>query len=371
MSNEILLRNGKVVTPFDVIEADIRLGRGKIQSIGKKLKGDNVIDCKNKFIIPGLIDIHIHGCGGFSAMDGKIYEMSLFLAKHGITSFVPTTVTASKDKLKTVAVKVFQAMQDNNYVSQVLGLNLEGPWISRDKPGAQSKQHIRKSSMEEFDELCEGNIVKIITMAPEENMDIIKQISKRVIISIGHSNADYDTAKRGVAMGAKLFTHTFNAMSGFHHREPGVAGAALESDETYCEIIPDLIHVHSAAIKILIKAKGSDKVILITDAIEAAGLGDGEYELNLGRASVRNGACRLPDGNLAGSTLTLDKGVRNIVNMGINLKTAVKMATVNPAVLLGIEDKKGSIAVGKDADLVILNKDLEIEKVIVRGVVKD
>jgi N-acetylglucosamine-6-phosphate deacetylase len=340
MSDEILLRNGKVVTPFDVVEADIKLGHGKIQGIGRKLKGANAIDCKDKFIIPGLIDIHIHGCGGFSAMDGKIYEMSLFLADHGITSFVPTTVTAPKDRLKTVAGKVFQAMRDNNYVSQVLGLNLEGPWISRKKPGAQSKQHIRKSSMEEFDEINESNVVKIITLAPEENMDIIKQISKRTIVSIGHSNADYDTAKRAVAMGAKLFTHTFNAMSGFHHREPGVAGAALESDETYCEIIPDLIHVHSAAIKILIKAKGVDKVILVTDAIEAAGLGDGEYELNLGRASVRNGACRLPNGNLAGSTLTLDRGVRNIVNMGINLKDAIKMATVNPAVLLGIEDKK-------------------------------
>ena len=301
-------------------------------------------------------------------MNGEISEMSAYLAHHGVTSFIPTTITSPIEDLRVVAEKVLQVIREKRYVSQVIGLNLEGPWISRDKPGSQPVEHIKKAEIEEFDEINVGKVVKIITIAPEGNLNVIKEISQRgVITSIGHSNADYETAKEAIAMGARLSTHTFNAMRAFNHREPGILGAVLESAEIYCEVIPDLIHVHPSVLKILIKLKGIDETILITDGIEAAGLGDGEYELSLGRVNIKDGACRLEDGTLAGSTLILDQGMRNIVNLGVNLKDAVKMVTTNPATLLGIDDRKGSIEIGKDADIVILNKDLEVDGVIING----
>jgi N-acetylglucosamine-6-phosphate deacetylase len=367
----ILLKNGRVITPFDARDEDIGVMSDKIVDIGKELIERNYaekIDCRGKFIIPGLIDIHVHGCKGFSVMDGKTVEMSLFLANHGVTSFLPTTIASSFGDLKRVGEEVSYAIKGGKCISHILGLNLEGPWISREKAGSQPKQFIGKASIEEFDEINVENIVKIITLAPEENMEIIEGLFKRgVTVSLGHSNADYETAKKAIAMGAKLSTHTFNAMRSFHHRDPGIVGAVLESEKIYCEVIPDLIHVHGSVLKILIKVKGVDKVILITDGTEAVGLEDGEYDMSLGRVNIRKGACRLANGTLAGSTLTLDQGIRNLISLGISLRDAVKMATINPATLLSVEDRKGSIAIGKDADVVILNKNLEVDRVIIEG----
>ncbi|HIH98801.1 MAG TPA: N-acetylglucosamine-6-phosphate deacetylase [Thermoplasmata archaeon] len=366
------LSAGKIVTPYACLKNGvIEVEKGMITGIWEE-KNKRRVNFPNSTLVPGLIDMHVHGCKGYSVMKGEISEMSSVLASHGVTSFLPTTLTSPVEDLKPIAQKILELNRGKECISQILGLNLEGPWISKDQPGSQSKEHIRKASIEELKEINVGNIVKVVTLAPEENMDIIKELVKRkIIVSLGHSNADYDTAKKAIVLGAKLSTHTFNAMRAFHHRDPGIVGAVLESGGVYCEAIPDLIHLHPSVLKILIKVKGTERVIPVTDGTEAAGLPDGEYGLSLGRVIVKKGACRQEDGTLAGSTLFLDQGIKNLVKIGIDLKDAVRMATVNPATLLGIEDRKGSITVGSDADLVLLNKNMEVERVYVGGKMVD
>jgi len=372
-----VLTNAKLYTPFNIIEpATVVIENGRIKRVleGKSEEGINL---EGKILVPGFVDTHIHGCCGYDTNDGTVesfLRMGESLVKYGVTSFIPTTVTASHEELLKASIAVAEAMNVQKRElrgARILGLHLEGPYINVEAKGAQNPAFIRKPDFNEFLEYwmaSKGNI-REITLAPEIEgaLEFIGKVSELgVIVQIGHTRATYEETKRGIIAGAKKATHLFNAMRGFHHREPGTVGACLESDDVYLELICDLIHVSAVAIKLVYKVAGPERIVLITDAISAAGLPDGKYELGGLRVVVKEGICRLEDGTLAGSTLTMDKAVKNLVKIGIPLRDVLIMATATPARALGRADI-GVIKPGSNADLVVLNEKLEVEKTYIGG----
>jgi len=254
-----------------------------------------------------------------------------------------------------------------------LGVHLEGPYINPEKRGAHDAEYVRLPSLDEIRELLEASnhTIKIVTLAPEVkgSIELITELRKfGIVASVGHSNATYSEVVDAIKHGVTHATHTFNEMGGLHHREPGVVGAVLVQDELTAELISDNIHVHPAAMKLLIRTKGTNKVVLVTDAIQAAGMPDGEYRVGKKDVIVRNGVCRVESGELAGSTLTMDGAVRNVMkSVGLPLRTAIKMATINPALAINIDKNKGSLEPGKDADIIIIDKEVNVYVTIVKG----
>ncbi|MFV9568456.1 N-acetylglucosamine-6-phosphate deacetylase [Thermoanaerobacter mathranii] len=374
----LLLKHGEIYTQNEIIyNGDLLISKGKISSIGKNLSTNDaeVIDLKGKKIVPGFIDIHIHGGVGHDTMDAT-YEalnaISIHLAKHGVTSFCPTTMTMDIPYILNALKNINETMKKKTAGAQILGAYVEGPFISKEHKGAQDEKYIippDKNLFDEFLEIAGGNI-KVIALAPEKDPDgsFVEHVTKKgVKVSLGHTNATYEEMKNGVEHGATIAVHTYNGMKGLHHREPGALGEVFLDDRIYSEVIVDFIHTHPASVKLLIKIKGTDKVILISDAMSACGLGDGEYKLGGQKVFVKNGEARLESGSLAGSTLTLDKAVKNITSLGVPLFEACKMASLNPAKAIGVDDRKGSIEVGKDADIVVLNNDLTVYMTIIEG----
>jgi len=374
----LLLKHGEIYTQNEIIyNGDLLISNGKISSIGKNLSTNDaeVIDLKGKKIVPGFIDIHIHGGVGHDTMDAT-YEalnaISIHLAKHGVTSFCPTTMTMDIPYILNALKNINETMKKKTAGAQILGAYVEGPFISKEHKGAQDEKYIippDKNLFDEFLEIAGGNI-KVIALAPEKDPDgsFVEHVTKKgVKVSLGHTNATYEEMKNGVDHGATIAVHTYNGMKGLHHREPGALGEVFLDDRIYSEVISDFIHTHPASVKILIKIKGTDKVILISDAMSACGLGDGEYKLGGQKVFVKNGEARLESGSLAGSTLTLDKAVKNITSLGVPLFEACKMASLNPAKAIGVDDRKGSIEVEKDADIVVLNNDLTVYMTIIEG----
>ncbi len=336
-----------------------------------------VVDGAGLTLVPGFIDIHAHGGGGCDTLD-KTYDslerMCLAHAAHGTTGILPTTMSGPAETLKK-SVGLIGGYMGTRAPSGagILGIHLEGPWLNPEWKGAQPVTGIREPSVRELDELVEassGNI-SMITLAPEMPgaLDLIKHaVDLGIKVSLGHSSATYDQAIAAADAGATHVTHAYNAMSGLHHRRPGMVGAMLSSNKLTVDVILDGFHIHLAAAKILMKCKGKDGIALITDATMAAGMPDGEYELGGQRVICRNGAVRLPDGILAGSALTLDKAVKYaMTELDCSLEDAIKMTSETPAWILGIDDKKGSIEVGKDADLVLLDAELQVVATMVRG----
>ncbi|ABY95654.1 MULTISPECIES: N-acetylglucosamine-6-phosphate deacetylase [Thermoanaerobacter] len=374
----LLLKHGEIYTQNEIIyNGDLLISNGKISSIGKNLSTNDaeVIDLKGKKIVPGFIDIHIHGGVGHDTMDAT-YEalnaISIHLAKHGVTSFCPTTMTMDIPYILNALKNINETMKKKTAGAQILGAYVEGPFISKEHKGAQDEKYIippDKNLFDEFLEIAGGNI-KVIALAPEKDPDgsFVEHVTKKgVKVSLGHTNATYEEMKNGVEHGATIAVHTYNGMKGLHHREPGALGEVFLDDRIYSEVIVDFIHTHPASVKLLIKIKGTDKVILISDAMSACGLGDGEYKLGGQKVFVKNGEARLESGSLAGSTLTLDKAVKNITSLGVPLFEACKMASLNPAKAIGVDDRKGSIEVEKDADIVVLNNDLTVYMTIIEG----
>lgn len=345
----MILKNAAV----DGAITDITIEAGKITQVGRVPEPG--VDLKGKTVIPGCIDIHAHGCAGFDTMDGQFSEMCAFLAEHGTTSWLPTTMTQPIEAVE----RVLQA-DTTCPGTQILGFHMEGPYISKQYKGAHNEQYIKGLDLEEFRQL---ENVRIVTLAPELDgaVDFIKNCG--ALVSVGHTAADYDITVRAIEAGASCLTHTCNAMPPLHHREPAVIGAAIDKG-LYAEVICDGIHIHKAMITALYRIFGEQRLIFISDSMRATGLPDGAYEFGGMRVNVKDAVARTESGAIAGSTATLWQCVKKAVEFGIPFQSAVRMATQTPAEYLGIP--KGRIAAGYDADLLVLDG-MEIEAVMIAG----
>ncbi len=343
----------------------------------KKISEDDAsgdINLNEKYIIPGLIDTHMHSAMGktFIDFDDETNDVIFGVeAKMGTTSLCPAISAAPTAKMLG-CIKNLVEYERKDGSARCMGIHLEGPYFAVEYKGAHLPENIRKPTVEETKKLIEAGkgMVKIITMAPElegakESIKLLRE--NNVVVSIGHTNATYEEAIKGVDMGATQSTHTFNAMTGLNHRKPGVVGAVLSDNRVKCEFICDFFHVSPHVVKMAYKLKGDDNINMITDSELGTGLGDGEYEVNGRKIIVKNGETRTEDGTIAGGTSFLIDGVRNMVSIGVPLESAVKMASLNPAKTLGADDKIGSIKEGKLADFIVLDSDLNICDVYING----
>ncbi len=372
--------NGKVVLKDRILDGNAVLYSNVIEGIlpCDKLPEDiEIIDAKGGYITPGFIDLHIHGYLGKDVCDGEeesIRTISEGIIANGVTSYLPTTMTVDLKVIKK-SLEVLRNLKEESKDwngSEILGVHAEGPFISESKKGAQDPKYILVPDAEFVKEYAD--IIKIISLAPEEdteNFDAIREIHKEtdVLISMGHTSAGYDTAMASVSNGVHHVTHLFNAMTALAHRAPGVVTAALNSDIS-CELIVDTFHVSPALYDLVYKMKGRN-LCFITDCLPAGGLPNGEYTLGGNKIIYRDIVCRLEDGTVAGSVLKLNKGVWNVYkNSSIPLWECVNCASLNPAIAIGVSDKKGSIEIGKDADLVILDGEFNVMKTIKKGNIK-
>lgn len=336
------------------------------------------IDFGDCAIVPGFFDIHVHGGVNCDVMRGSAEEMTkfeTFLARHGVTSYFPTTVTASLDAtlsaLERLADRIEGAKQQGAVGARPLGIHLEGPFLSHARRGVHPPVDLVEPSIAAFDKLWQAahGHVRMLTIAPELNgaEEVIAEATRRgVCVSIGHSDATLDQARRGVKAGARHATHTFNAMRPLDHRAPGILGEVLTNNQLSADVIADGIHVDPTVIDLLFRAKGIENFVLITDAISATGMPDGRYQLGTLEVELKDGRCTR-DGNLAGSALTMDRAVRNVMKFaGLDLSQAVRAASLNPAKAVGF--KKGTIEPGADADFVVLTPTGEVRATVVKGV---
>ena len=345
------------------------------------LEGEVVIDAKEDYLIPGLVDVHFHGCGGYDFSDGTkeaLDAMGKYELQNGITAICPAAMTLSEDMLKGVCENAFEYASDNQtgtrgrQVSRLCGIHLEGPFIAKEKKGAQNPAYIREPDIAMFHRLQEAahGLIRLITIAPETDhaMEFIGELHGQVHISLGHTASDYDTAYEAFGLGADHVTHCFNAMPGFTHRAPGVIGAAFDTTHVMPELICDGVHVHPSAVRAAFSLFGAERMILISDSMRATGMSDGAYTLGGLGVQVKGNRATLEDGTLAGSVTNLMDCMRTAVAMGIPLETAVRCATYNPAKSIGIEALYGRIAVGAYGDCVLLSRtDLSVQNVILGG----
>lgn len=323
-------------------------------------------EIQKRYILPGLVDIHFHGCKGYDFCDGTVeavHEIAKYEAEHGITSICPATMTLSKEQLVQICRAAAEAEEKN-----LVGINLEGPFIAEAKKGAQNGKYIKKAdgALLECLQECSDGKIKLVTIAPEEEgaIDCIKAYGDQFQFSIGHTCADYETAKEAMEAGANHVTHLYNAMPGFTHRAPGVVGAAFDQQDTMVELICDGIHIHPSMVRATFQLFGPNRVILISDSMMATGMESGEYALGGQKVNVKGNLATLEDGTLAGSVTNLYDCMVNAVHMGIPLETAVGAATVNPARSIGLEEKIGVIAVGRRADLLVVDEKLKLLEVL-------
>ena len=322
-------------------------------------------------VLPGFIDIHTHGIAGADACDktkASLETLSRNYAKHGVTSFCPTTMTLSFPEL----CKIFEAIESYKGTecgAYIHAINMEGPYISGEKCGAQNKDYIRKADINEFFKLNAISKISLVDLAPEtENaLEFAKEVSKTTLCSIAHTNADYEQTKKAFENGFSHVTHLFNAMTPFTHRAPGVVGAVLENDTATAEIICDGFHLSPATVRLAFKILGDDRCVAISDSLSSTDMEDGQYMLGGQEVFVQNGKAHLADGTIAGSTTNLFDEFKNLLSFGIPFESALKACTVNPAKAIGVFDKCGSIEVGKNADLIFVDDELEIRNVMVKG----
>jgi N-acetylglucosamine-6-phosphate deacetylase len=382
----LLIHAGRLLTPTaEINDAGILIREDVIEAIGPRSSmtlpaGAEEIRATDKTAIPGFIDVHIHGAGGRDVMEGTagaLQTITRKVSEYGTTSLLATTVTAGADQtvrsVEGIAAYIAQQHETDEPRAEVLGIHFEGPFISKQRRGVHPSDQIQLPSAEtlgRFLKAAAGN-ARILTIAPEvlgaaPCIDAAREAG--LVVSMGHTDATYEQARAAMARGARSATHVFNAMRPFSHRDPGVIGAVLTSPDVNAELIADGVHVEEAAMKLLLLAKGAAHVTLVSDGLSATGMPDGKYMLGGFEVTVTGGVCRNADGVLAGSTLTLDRALRNIVALGIPLPDAVRMLTLNPATLLGIEFKKGSLRVGADADVLLLDGGLHLVGVWARGV---
>lgn len=372
----MLLKNCNIIFLDKIEKGSLLIENGIIKEINPSETNDsNSIDCNGLYVSPGFVDVHIHGAGGHDTMDGTfeaINEISKTICKYGTTSFTPTTMTMSANDILKSMTSIKKAKLEGTDGAIVLGAHLEGPFISPSAIGAQNPNFLIAPSFENFKSMTGDAIDSVvsITMAPEVSgaKELASQLTDMGIrCSIGHTKATYEEAIEGIKCGFCHSTHLFNAMTGFTHREPGVVGATFESDIT-TETISDGIHISYPSLRIAYKQKGTDKTLLVTDAMCACGMPDGTYALGGQPVIVKNGAARLENGALAGSVLTLNKAVKNILdNSEYKLYEIIKMASYNGAKFCKVDDKKGQIKENFDADLVIFDENIDVKMTIVGG----
>lgn len=351
-SGWVLIEDGKIVR----VDAD------DAPTLENRENRPELINGGGCVALPGFIDVHVHGAVGHDTMNAAeeaLLAMARFYASHGVTAFLPTTMTSSDEATFAALQNVAQHMGPVAGGATILGVHLEGPYINVKMKGAQEGSYIRLADPKAYEKWLDLDTIRQVTVAPEfpENRKFIEAcIARGINVSIGHTAATYEEVQQAVILGARQATHTFNAMTGVHHRNPGTAGAVLTMDEIACELIADNIHVHPAIMKLIVRAKGANRVVLITDAIMGAGLADGQYELGGQPVFVRNGMATLADGTLAGSILTMDRALRNILAAtGLPLAEAWPMTSANAASQLGLAHRKGQLAPSFDADIVLLD----------------
>lgn len=398
MERSWLLRGGRVVQEASVMEAGaVVVLAGRIAWVGPEAELPRqvattagagpiavdqlpVLDARGGIISPGLIDLHVHGGGGADTLDGTVDALRVMAeahARHGTTVFLPTTMTERPEPLARAAAAVQQAVAASGDAewagARVLGLHLEGPYVNPKMAGAQNPAYVRSVDRSELEALLAtlGEHFRLITMAPEVAgaPDAIEWLAAQgVVVSLGHTAATYEEAVQAVAWGARHATHTYNAMSGLHHRNPGMLGAVLTEPRLVGELIADGIHVHPAAMRLAVQAKGADGICLVTDAISAMGMPEGNYTLGGLDVVVSGGACRLASGALAGSVLSMDRAVAQMVErVGVPLCDAVRMASLTPAREIGVDGERGSLRRGKLADIAVLTSDLHCRATLVEG----
>ncbi len=379
---KLAIHAGVVIAPpgAELLECDILIDGEHIDAVGLDLhipKNAKVIDARKQICVPGFIDMHVHGAGGHDLMEATpeaFRAVSTTLARYGTTSFFPTTVTASVPKTEKALAAIGKWIDKApRGVSQPLGIHMEGPFISHKRLGVHPPQHVLPPTAKQFKQFVSaaGEHLRVMTVAPEVPgaEDVIAAAAKSgVRIAMGHTDATYDQAIRAANLGVRHAVHMFNAMRPFGHRDPGVIGAVLLDERVSAELIADGVHVDPAAIRVLMKAKGPEDIVLITDGLSPVGMPEKiRYRLGEFDVEVRGGAVRNLDGVLAGSILTLDQAIRNMMEFtALPLRSLVRMTSYNQAKLMGLAGK-GVIAKGADADLVLLNRDLSVAKVFVRG----
>lgn len=372
----MIIKNAKILIEKDWIDGSIQFDK-TINIISKDEINveDKVIDANNMYLLPGFIDVHTHGAINIDVNHLKtvreVDDLSLFFASHCTTSFLSSIMSDSIDNTKNIIKILKKSIEKKTLGASLLGIHLEGPFISSEYKGAMDERYLCDGDnllLEQYIKLSNNNI-KYITVAPEVNKvnELIKKYCDQIVFSIGHSGATYEKCMSAINNGATSITHMYNAMKLFHQHFPSVVGAALESN-VYCEAICDGFHLAPATVRLLLKVKGFDKIVAITDSMMATGLEEGIYKLGPNIVSVKNGDAKLLDGVRAGSTLTQDKALLNLTKFSNKpLEELIPLFTKNPAKMLNIFDKKGSITISKDADLILLNKDLQVEKTIVNG----
>jgi N-acetylglucosamine-6-phosphate deacetylase len=378
----MLIYNAQLFTPTGVWQPGWLLVEGKrIRSLGPGNPPEFApgeisrrIDAGGQALLPGFIDLHVHGAAGHEVMDADpegLRSMARYYAQHGVTSFLATTWTASRANISSALEAVHEALGPVSGGATILGAHLEGPYLNPRKTGAQDERLIRRAGREEALEFLDSGLVRLLALAPEfpENLWLIDECARRgITVSAAHTEAGLEELTVAVEHGLRQATHCFNAMRPLGHRDLGTVGAVMALPQINAELIADSIHVHPAAMKILVDVKSPAGVILITDAIRGAGMPEGDYAIDERTVTIRDGAVRLPSGSLAGSILTMDRALKNIVQAsGRPLAEAWPMSSLNAARATGLSARKGSLEAGKDADLVLLDEDYRVKLTVAEG----
>jgi N-acetylglucosamine-6-phosphate deacetylase len=382
MTHRLAIINGAIVTPTHILAGNVLCEDGRITFIGAAREAApepnaRLLDAAGKFVLPGFIDTHVHGSGGDDVMISGvagIQRAGKNMLQFGTTAWLPTTIAARHEEILFAITETRKAEATNEPAAQILGLHLEGPYINLKFKGAQPDEGIRDPNFDELDELLEAadGRLKVMTLAPElpGSLEMIRKLKDHhIVASLGHSECDYDTALAAIDAGATYATHLFNAMSGLHHRKPGLAACCLNEPGICAELILDGVHVNPQMARLAARNKGRDGLALITDATTAQGCGDGVYQLGKFQVQVRGALCTLMDGvTIAGSVLTMNQAVQNAVAFtDLSLVEVAYMAASSPAQRCGVAARKGSLEVGKDADLAILNADYSVAATVVNG----
>ncbi|WP_099467462.1 N-acetylglucosamine-6-phosphate deacetylase [Konateibacter massiliensis] len=366
----MLIKNGFVFQENSTFQkTDIAINEELLADVSTDGKE---IDASGLYVIPGLIDIHFHGCVGYDFCDGTseaLKNIAEYEAKCGITSIIPASLALNDENLE----KIFENAHNYNNESgaMLMGIHMEGPYLAPAKKGAHNEAYLKTPFVTHFNSLNEksGNMIKILSLAPELDgaLDAIEELKSKVVLSLAHTTAGYELAMEAFQKGASHVTHLYNAMLPFSHREPGLVGAAFDTPDSKVELISDGIHVSPPVIRATFKMFGRDRIVLISDSMRATGLENGEYTLGDLAVTVKDNKATLHDGTIAGSATNLMDCMKKAVSFGIPLEDAVTCATINPAKQTKIYDKVGSITTGKYANLVLLDKDLNVVSVILRG----